>query len=79
MTPLELSEACLLSNRIEADRGKLAIVSDQWRIVYQNDRGQWPPYLNLSQAQVNAIIKPLIQPRIDAATARLLELGVIFT
>jgi len=79
MTPQELSEACLLSSRIADDLGKLAIVADQWRVVYQNDRGQWPPYKTLTQAQVNVIIKPLIQARIDAATARLLELGVIFT
>jgi len=77
MTPLELSEACLLSRRIEDDQERLAIVATEWRVVYQNDRGQWPPYLNLTQNQVTNLIKPIIQARIDAAEARLTELGVI--
>jgi hypothetical protein len=76
MTPVELAEAKSIYDRLQVLQTKVAQTATEWRVVYKTDDGKFPEYLRMTQAQVNSIIKPLIQQQINTITARLTQLGV---
>ena len=77
MTVIELLEAHAVYERLLVFRAKLAQVHESWLVNFVDDRGTQRRYVDLSQAEVDAIIDPLIQARIDVAVARLTELGIV--
>lgn len=76
MTPVELAEAKSIYDRLQVLQTKGAQTAAEWRVVYKTDDGKFPEYFRLTQAQVNSVIKPLIQQQINTITARLTQLGV---
>lgn len=76
MTPVELLEAKSIYDRLQVLQTKNAQTAAEWRVVYKTDDGKFPEFFRLTQAQVNSVIKPLIQQQINTITDRLAQLGV---